>query len=121
MGDVQTGPQNEFSLYRSDQGLDNRILISAGILAVLFVLDVLTTEIILSDGGVEYNPFMAGIVQNPLIHILIKLLLLILVVIAAQYSEDTLKGSSMTLFIIVIGWYLICIGNNLGSILNALF
>lgn len=112
---------------RVGSGPDNRGLgddsdrwrgISISILSALLILDILTTQIILSGGGVEYNPFMAGIVRNPIAHILVKMLLLILVVLVAKCSEIQLKGSSVMLFTFIIGWYLICLGNNLGSILK---
>jgi len=98
------------------RGSDSWIVISVCILSALFILDVLTTQIILSCGGVEYNPFMAGIVQNPIIHVLVKMLLLILVVLVAKYSEIQLRGSGASLFFVIIGGYGICVGNNLGSI-----
>ena len=95
------------------------LLTGAGILAVLLLLDILTTGIILRGGGFEYNPFMAGIVQHPLVHAGIKMLLLVLVLLTARYSEANLKGSGTLLFAAVIGLYLLCDVNNLESIVRA--
>lgn len=111
----QTRRQESYVL---DHGSDCWLIVCASILSALFILDILTTEIILSGGGVEYNPFMAGIVQNPIVHVLVKILLLILVVFMAKYSEKTVKGSSTMLFTVIIGWYLLCVGNNLDWIVR---
>jgi len=43
------------------------MVMGACILSALFLPDILTTRIILSCGRVEYNPFMAGIVRNPIV------------------------------------------------------
>ena len=109
-----SGPENRGLTRYSDR----RIVICVCILSVLFLLDVLTTHIILSGGGIEYNLFMAGIVQNPLVHIIVKTLLLLLVVLVAKNAETTVKGSGLILFYLIILWYTICLGNNLGSILR---
>ncbi|MDO9033876.1 MAG: DUF5658 family protein [Methanoregula sp.] len=98
-----------------------RIIFSISILSALFFLDVLTTQFILSCGGVEYNPFMAGIVQIPIVHVLVKMLLLILVILVAKYSEIQLKGSGTSLFFVIIGWFILCVGNNLGFIVSMRF
>jgi hypothetical protein len=116
---MQAGYPDKYSYSGSRYSPDCWNIISIGILAGLFVLDILTTEVILSGGGVEYNPFMAGIVRNPLLHIVVKLMLLVLVGLAAKYSEDTLKGSGTILVIVIIGWYLVCVSNNIGSITSA--
>lgn len=118
---METGQTRKQDNYGLDHGSKSLIVVSVSILSALFILDVLTTEIILSGGGVEYNPFMAGIVQNPLVHVLVKMLLLILVVFAAKHSEAMVKGSGTMLFIVIIGWYLLCVGNNLGSIVRVGF
>jgi len=108
--------------WQDDCGLDPAtecwIVVSVSILSALFFLDVLTTEIILSGGGAEYNPFMTGIVQNPLVHALIKLLLLVLVVLVSRYCETAVNGSSLRIYIVIIGWYLFCVCNNLGWIVS---
>ena len=88
------------------------------LLSGLCLLDVLTTQIILSGGGIEYNLFMAGVVENPLVHILVKVLFLILVFLVAKKAEATVKGSGRVLFLVIILWYTACLGNNISSILR---
>lgn len=117
--DTETGQIPPIRSCGSGQEYDYRIIAGAGIITGLFILDILTTQVILAGGGIEYNPFMAGVVQSPLVHTAIKLLLLVLVVVTAEYSETTLKGSGVALFAVIIGWYFICVGNNLGFILIA--
>lgn len=97
---------------------DHWMVFCVSLLSGLVLLDVLTTHIILAGGGIEYNLFMAGVVQTPLVHIFVKMLLLILVVLVAKNAEATVKGSGMGLFLVIILWYVICLGNNLGSILR---
>ena len=47
------------------------------VLAFLFLGDVLSTEIILSAGGVEYNPIAGLFVENVFLHMIVKLAILI--------------------------------------------
>ena len=87
-----------------------------GILGVLLILDIITTNILLIHGGIESNPFMSGIVRNPFLHLLVKSLLLILVFMAAQRCESRLNGSGICLSLLVVDYYSIVVGNNLGVI-----
>ena len=45
------------------------VIIFTSILAFLFLLDILTTQVILRMGGVELNPVMAGVVASPILHV----------------------------------------------------
>jgi hypothetical protein len=60
------------------------------ILALVFTLDIATTQICLSTGmGHELNPLIAPIVDNPFALILIKAVGLLLVVIVVNYFNKT--------------------------------
>jgi hypothetical protein len=95
---------------------DRILLFSIGILGILLVLDILTTTIILGSGGMEYNPFMTVIIQNPLVHFLVKVSLLVLVLVVARKSESVLKNSGEILTLVLICLYIVVVGNNLAVI-----
>lgn len=55
-----------------------------GILASLLVADVLTTSTILSQGGIEYNPLMAGVVPDLVGHLVLKVLVLLVLILVLE-------------------------------------
>lgn len=71
------------------------IILPSIILAGLFLLDILTTQIILNLGGFELNPMMTGVVNAPFLHMLLKIGILFLVIIVAIIAEARVKGSGM--------------------------
>ena len=85
------------------------------ILGSLFILDILSTEIILRFGGMEQNPAMTGIVQWPFLHLAVKLRFWCL-----SFSWPGLPKAMLRIrkifFIFLIGMYILVIGNNLGII-----
>jgi hypothetical protein len=87
------------------------------ILSILFLLDVMTTQIILIMGGVELNPLMAGIVAHPALHLGIKMLLLILILPISLMAEKRVKGSAAFFYCILILLYSVVDMNNLFVIL----
>jgi len=94
---------------------------STGILGLMLAMDVLTTNFLLIHGGTEVNPFMAGIVRNPLLHLTVKTLLLALVFLTARRCEARLAGSGVTLSLVLLGLYSIVVGNNLGVLVSGHF
>jgi len=94
---------------------------STGILGLMLAMDVLTTNFLLIHGGTEVNPFMAGIVRNPLLHLTVKTLLLALVFLTARRCEARLSGSGVTLALVLLGLYSIVVGNNLGVLVSGHF
>jgi len=99
---------------------DQLLAASTGILGIMLAMDVLTTNLLLMHGGTETNPFMAGIVRNPLLHLTVKTLLLALVFLTARRCEARLDGSGVTLSLVLVGLYSIVVGNNLGVLLSGL-
>ena len=97
-----------------------RIVVFTLILGSLFLLDVGTTQIILWMGGVELNPFMTGIVTNPVLHLAIKLMILLGAAFVALLAERYVRGSSVYLYGILIPLYLFIGVNNLFVILPRL-
>jgi hypothetical protein len=81
-------------------------------LGVLFLLDIFTTYLILQLGGIELNPLMAGVVQNPLIHLAVKTAALLMVVPVSLVAEKYVKGSGTALICTIITMYLFVLVNN---------
>jgi len=82
------------------------------LLAVLFGLDIATTNMILLLGGYEQNVIMALVINHPVIHIMIKGAAIVLITLIVQYSECKIKGSGLVALLIVILLYSYVIFNN---------
>jgi hypothetical protein len=95
-----------------DDTTNRRITEFSLILAALFLLDILTTQLILWLGGIELNPAMAGIVTSPLVHLVIKAGTLFLITLVSLVAETRVRGSSITFYCILITFYLFVIVNN---------
>ena len=87
------------------------------VLGVLFLLDIITTQVILQMGGLELNPMMAGIVANPALHLGIKALSLLAIFVITLAAEQRVRGSGTVFYGILILLYLIVVLNNLIVIL----
>lgn len=103
-----------FPEYRSlDHETLRRIIELLLILGILFLLDIITTQIILRMGGVELNPFMAGIVAYPALHLVIKAVILLIIFPVSLIAEQRVKGSGALMYCVLILLYLAVILNNL--------
>jgi hypothetical protein len=87
------------------------------ILGTLFLLDIVTTQVILRMGGIELNPFMTGIVANPFLHIGIKAVILLIIFPVSLIAEQRVKGSGVFFYCILIFLYIVVDINNLSVIL----
>jgi hypothetical protein len=87
-------------------------------LFTLCFLDVLTTSAILSNGGFEMNPVMVPVVTMPLLHILLKWCVVAFIAGTAAVSEHMVPRSGMMMLCVIIGWYLIVVGNNTLILVN---
>ena len=83
------------------------------VLGTLFLLDILTTQIILRMGGVELNPFMTGIVANPALHLVIKAAILLIIFPVSLIAEQRVKGSGAFFYCVLILLYIAVVLNNL--------
>ena len=83
------------------------------ILGTLFLLDIMTTRIIIRNGGVELNPVMAGIASNTALHVVIKATILLLVFPVSLIAEQRVKGSSIFLYFVLITIYIFVVINNI--------
>jgi hypothetical protein len=110
--------QCPFPGYRSIDHETLRLIIKLLlILGALFLLDVVTTQIILWMGGAELNPFMTGIVTNPLLHLDIKILLLLVIFPVSLIAEQRVRGSAAFFYCALILLYIVVVVNNLIFIL----
>jgi hypothetical protein len=93
------------------------IILPSMILAGLFLLDILTTQLILNLGGIELNPMMTGIVSSPFLHMLLKIGILLLVITVAIIAEARVKGSGTVLYAVLIIMYTVVLLNNASVLL----
>ncbi|MCK9579006.1 MAG: DUF5658 family protein [Methanoregula sp.] len=97
----------------ANEVIDRRITEFSLILAALFLLDIITTELILRLGGIELNPLMAGVVTSPLVHLAIKAGTLLLIIIVSHFAESKVKGSAIAFYCVIITHYVFVIVNNM--------
>ena len=88
------------------------IILLSLVLADLFLLDILTTQLILNMGGIELNPLMTGVVTAPVMHILLKIGIALCVIPIALNAEARVKGSGIALYAALIVMYTVVIINN---------
>ncbi|ABS56872.1 hypothetical protein Mboo_2358 [Methanoregula boonei 6A8] len=93
-------------------GVFTWIILLSLVLADLFLLDILTTQLILHMGGMELNPVMTGIVTTPALHILLKIGIVLCIIPVALNAEARIKGSGMALYAALIVMYTIVVLNN---------
>ena len=72
----------------------------------LCFLDVITTVLVLRYGGVELNPFMTMFAASPLMHFLLKWLVVFLIILLASASEQKVRNSGVIIMGIACVWYL---------------
>lgn len=105
-------PAGHFTLFPATIHFDRRIADFSLILAALFILDIVTTHLILWLGGIELNPVMAGIVTSPLAHTGIKAATLLLIIFVSLIAEANVKGSTIGFYAAIIALYLLVLVNN---------
>jgi hypothetical protein len=88
------------------------IAVFTSVVAMLFLLDIVTTQEILNLGGVELNPLMLGIVGSPLVHVLVKFGFLLAVIPVTLVAESRVRGSGIYFYAALITMYTIVLVNN---------
>lgn len=88
------------------------IFIGVILLAVLFGLDVTTTNVVLLSGGYEQNSVMALIVQYPALHLMIKGIVIIAITLITQDRDCMTKGKGLIILVPVLLLYSLVIYNN---------
>ena len=105
-------PAGHFTLLPETLHFDRRIAEFSLILAALFILDIVTTHLILWLGGIELNPVMAGIVTSPLLHTMVKAATLLLIITVSLIAEANVKGSTIGFYAAIIALYILVLVNN---------
>src|SRR5208282_3242634 len=111
-GVVSTGSVSHPKMGLSGELTLVHVIILTSVLAFLFLLDILTTQTILSMGGAELNPLMASVVTTPLMHVILKCGVLMMVIPVALTAEDQVRGSGIVLYVTLIAMYVVVIINN---------
>lgn len=96
----------------------SRITVLLVVLAALFLLDILTTGTVLRMGGTELNPFMAGIVISPSLHLAVKAVVLLVVLHTSVIAEVRMKGAGTAFCGILIVLYMTIVIHNLLFVLQ---
>jgi hypothetical protein len=93
-------------------------LILGLLIALVFALDIFTTQIGLTNGlGYEMNPFMRAVIENPVLTILVKGIALCLIIFFVNYITKRNKNIGYLGMCVVIGITLGAVINNLLVIL----
>ena len=88
-------------------------IVFSSILAALFIIDILTTEQILSLGGSELNPLMGWITTSMILHAIVKAAVIAFEVIVAHVADERVPRSGIALYGILILMYCGVIVNNI--------
>jgi len=105
--ETEPGFLHRYLEYRTaDPAIDRRVAEFTLILAILFLLDIISTQIILMQGGVEFNPVMIAVVANPPVHYAIKGVTLLLISIVALIAEKKVRGSAIPFYCMIVLMYL---------------
>ncbi|MBN1432304.1 MAG: hypothetical protein JW931_05985 [Methanomicrobiaceae archaeon] len=83
------------------------------VLWALFMMDVITTEVILSSGGFEMNAVMRPFVEFPAIHIALKMAVLSVIAAVAYISDKITKRYGTIAVMAIAAWYIFVISWNI--------
>ena len=92
--------------------LDSPLVISLLVLYLVCFLDVATTSVIISHGGVELNPLMELFAGSPFMHLLLKWLVVFFIFIAASWCEQKVRNSGLLIMGVMIVWFLFVVMHN---------
>lgn len=87
------------------------------LLGVLLALDIVTTTWILMLGGVEYNPFMAGVAASPAMHAGIKVLFALVILIWTRLWSFRVANADRYILSALCAWFFIVVAYNCSSLI----
>jgi NADH:ubiquinone oxidoreductase subunit H len=102
-------------------GCDPRFVALFSLLALLLVLDIVTTNEILTLGGVEYNPVMSIVVGSPFVHVVVKGIFLACMFCWAKWWNGRFPHAGVYILSVLCGWFLIVVGHNLSALAPVVF
>ncbi|HIH27808.1 MAG TPA: hypothetical protein HA256_07575 [Methanoregulaceae archaeon] len=88
-------------------------------LILLFSIDIITTDLILSLGGMELNRLMAGVVAYPVAHLALKGVVLIYIVGVCTWAEQRIARSGVTAMAVIVAFYVVVALHNM-SVLHVM-
>ena len=83
------------------------------VLWALFMMDVITTEVLLSSGGFEMNAVMRPFVEFPALHIALKMAVLTVIAAVAYISDKITKRYGTIAVMAIAAWYIFVISWNI--------
>jgi hypothetical protein len=101
--------------------MDSPLVISLLFLYLLCFLDVTTTSLVISQGGIELNPLMEKFAGSPFMHLLLKWLVAFFIFITASYCEQKIRRSGLLIMVIIILWFLVVVIHNVVVYLTFLY
>lgn len=104
-GEAPSTPARGMGSFSTGTGL----LLIPGIfsLILLFSIDIITTDLILSLGGMELNRLMAGVVAYPVAHLALKGVVLIYIVGVCTWAEQRIARSGIAAMAIIVAFYVV--------------
>jgi hypothetical protein len=114
-GDFQGLTKRMYIIFSGN--MSTPLFIGVVLLSVLFGLDVATTTMVLSLGGMEGNVLMSGIAQFPFLHLLIKGITMIAIALVVRWADTIVRGIGLYPLSLVIVVYAIAVANNVGVLL----
>jgi len=116
-GETLSTPARGMGSFRTGTGL----LLVPGIfsLILLFSVDIITTEMILTLGGSELNRLMAGVVAYPVAHIALKGIVLVYITGVCMWAEKKITQSGVTAMAVIVSFYVVVALHNM-SVLHVM-
>ena len=108
---------NNTPVYRKSGDASQYLWYGIFILWGLFMMDVITTEVILSFGGYEMNSLMRMVVSSVPLHAALKMAVLSLIAVVAYVSNRITKRSGTVAVTVIIIWYTFVIVHNVTQML----
>lgn len=100
---------------------DSPLFFALLVLYLFCFLDVLTTVIIIINGGNELNPFMVSFASSPVMHLLLKWLAVFVIYLLAAGAEQKIRYSGQCIMAAAAVYYLVIVLHNLSELLTFIF
>jgi hypothetical protein len=92
--------------------VDKNFYILSGCFITLMILDIVTTTFIITHGGYEANPFLVGIVGNPISHVAVKGVVCAIIFCLAVFAEHIKENGGTVVMAAVTTFFLLPVVNN---------
>lgn len=92
--------------------MDKHFYILSGCFITLMILDIITTTFIITHGGYEANPFLVGIVGNPIYHVAVKGIVCGIIFGLCVLSDRIIINGGTVVMASVTSFFLLPVVNN---------